>query len=219
MTNKKIILQNKKEIIPLRVKYQDDINLFVTSSEHLVKGTILIITKSEVYLDFGTKAIIKVSKQLYIENLIKLYVILNTSFLLLKRPINNQLFSKFNLIKWLKRKLIIGQKISLKINTINSISNVNTINFKESLRYIKYNKFFHELETVRKSNYSIKGFILNSIKGGYSVAIGSLITFLPIKKLTKKKDKSIYEIYTNSSINFKIFKINFNKKNVIITKA
>ena len=219
MTNKKIILQEQQELIPLEREYQDNINLFITSPKDLITGSILLITKSNIYIDFGTKPIIKVSKKLYIKNLIQLYIILNTSYLLVKRPIQSQSLSKNNLKKWLKIKLNEGQQIKLKVNTIDSIKNIYTIDFKKTLDYIKYNKFFSELKMIQRSNKSIKGFILNSIKGGFSVAIGGLIAFLPAKELMKTPNKKLSDTFINSSMNFKVSKISVNNKNVVLRKS
>jgi ribosomal protein S1 len=127
---------------------------------------------------------------------------------------------------WIKQKLTSGQTISLKVNTINSIKNVYRIDFKKSLKYIKCNKFFYELENIKNSSSSLKGFITNTIKGGFSVAFGSLIAFLPfkeviIKKKKKKKEKiskEVYKKFIRSSMNFKISKINIHKNNVVLTR-
>jgi ribosomal protein S1 len=219
MTNKKIILQDQQKLIPSTIEYQDNINLFSTSSNDLVKGTILLITKSDIFLDFGTKPIIKVSKKLYIKNLVQLYLILNTSYLLVKKPAGSQSLSEKSLKDWIKIKLNEGQSINLKLNTIDSIKNIYTIDFKKTLNYIKYNKFFSELEMIRKSNSSVKGFIINSIKGGFSVALGGLIAFLPAKELMKFPNQKLSETFVNLSMEFKISKISVNNKNIVLTKA
>ena len=219
MTNKKIILQEQQTLIPSTSEYHDNINLFITSSKDLLEGTILLITKSDIYLDFGTKPTLKISKKLYIKNLIQLYLILNTSYLLVKRASTSQTLSKKNLKDWINMKLTKGQTIKLKINTIDSIKNIYTIDFKKSLEYIKYNKFFHELDMIKNSNYSIKGFILNSIKGGFNVALGGLIAFLPAKELMKTPSKKLSENFINCYMDFKISKISVNNKNIVLTKA
>ena len=208
-----------QDLIPLTVNYQDNINLFVSSSKDLIEGTIILITKSDIHIDFGTKRIIKVSKEIYIENLIKMYTILNTSYLLTKRSSNTQLLTKTCLKIWLKKKLSEGQSIKLKLNIIDSIKNIYTINFKESLEHIKYTKLFSELNTIKKSDKSIKGFITNSIKGGFSVAIGGLIAFLPTKELIKIPNKKLSESFVSSSMYFKIEKITVSNKNVVLRKA
>ena len=219
MTNKKIILQDQQKLIPSTREYQDNINLFITSSKDLSQGRILLITKSDIYLDFGTKPIIKVSKKLYIKHLAQLYIILNASYLLVKRPSENQEFSRKNLKNWIKTKLNEGQSIKLKVNTIDSIKNIYSIDFKKTLDYIKYNKFFSELEMIKKTNISIKGFITNSVKGGFSVALGGIIGFLPVKELMKTSNTKLSETFINSSMYFKISQINVNNKNLVLTKA
>jgi ribosomal protein S1 len=219
MTNKKIILQDQQKLIPSTIEYQDNISLFNTSSNDLVKGTILLITKSDIFLDFGTKPIIKVSKKLYIKNLVQLYLILNTSYLLVKKPAGSKNLLLKGLKDWIKIKLNEGQSINLKINTIDSIKNIYTIDFKKTVNYIKYNKLFSELEMIKKSNSSVKGFIINSIKGGFSVALGGLIVFLPAKELMKFPNQKLSETFVNLSMEFKISKISVNNKNIVLTKA
>jgi ribosomal protein S1 len=219
MTNKKIILQDQQKLIPSTIEYQDNISLFNTSSNDLVKGTILLITKSDIFLDFGTKPIIKVSKKLYIKNLVQLYLILNTSYLLVKKPAGSKNLSAKSLKDWIKVRLYEGQNINLKINTIDSIKNIYTIDFKKTVNYIKYNKLFSELEMIKKSNSSVKGFIINSIKGGFSVALGGLIVFLPAKELMKFPNPKLSETFVNLSMEFKISKISVNNKNIVLTKA
>jgi ribosomal protein S1 len=224
MTNKKIILQNSKEIVPSILKYQDNISLSIISNKDLLKGTILFTNKSEIYLDFGTKPIIKVSKKLYVKNLIQLYIILNTSYLQIERPLDTQHQAKIDFKNWIREKLTAGQTISLVINTIDSIKNIHTIDFKKSLKYIKRNKFFYELENIKNSRSTIKGFITNTVKGGFSVALGSLIAFLPFKEVVqqkkkKKTNKTIYKNFVRSSMDFKISKINIYKNNVVLMKS
>jgi ribosomal protein S1 len=219
MTNNKIILQDQQELIPCVRKYQDNINLFITSPKHLIEGTIILVTKSEIYLDFGTKPIIKLSKKSYIKNLVQVYIILNNSYLLIDRPTNKKI--KLNIKDWIKRKLNISQKVKLKLNKIDSIKNIYTIDLEKTLEYIKYNKFFHELENIKNTDSSVKGFIMNPIKGGFSVALGGIIAFLPRKQLARKKisNKMLYKNFLHSSMNFKISKTSINAKNVILTRA
>lgn len=44
-----------------------------------------------------------------------------------------------------------------------------------------------ELKKILRTNKKVKGFPLNKVKGGYSVAIAGFITFLPFRSLKKKR--------------------------------
>ena len=68
----------------------------------------------------------------------------------------------------------------VKYNHKDSGKSFNKVNFKKTLDYIKYNKLFLELYKSKTLNKSIKGIIINSIKGGFSVAIAGLITFISV---------------------------------------
>jgi ribosomal protein S1 len=218
MTNKKLVFQNQQELILSAREYRDDIDLFTTSSKDLINGTIIFTTKSDIYLDFGTKPIIKISKKIYIKNLIQLYIILNTSYLLVKKSLKHQNFYKKKLNVWINSKLNKGETIKLKINTIDSIKNIYTVDFENTLESIKNTKLFYELKIIKKYNLPIKGFITNTVKGGFSVALGGLIAFLPIKELIKNKKENLSKNYINYSMNFKIAKININNKNIVLKK-
>lgn len=215
MTNNKIMLQTQRNIIPTERIYDDNIDFFITSSKDLTEGTILYVTKSEVYLDFGTKLIIKVNKKKLIKTLIQIYYILNNSYL----SINTKNKLSETLLKdWLRKKVKKGQKISLILETIDALKNIYKVNMTKTLSYMKYNKLFLELERIKAQDKTLKGYIINSIKGGFSVVIGGLIAFLPAKELRKTaKNKQISQ-FINSSMSFKISKINFAKKNVVLCK-
>lgn len=218
MTNKKIIFQSQQELIPSARQYRDDIDLFTTSSKDLIHGTILFTTKSDIFLDFGTKPIIKISKKKYIKNLIQLYIILNTSYLLVKKSSKYQNFCKKTLNIWINNKLDKGQTIKLKLNTIDSIKNIYSIDFENTLECIKNNKLFYELNIIKEDKLPIKGFITNTVKGGFSVALGGLIGFLPIKELIKSKNENLSKNFINYSMNFNIAKMNISNKNIVLKK-
>ena len=176
-------------ISPYETRYNDEIDFYVKSPKHLLRGNVVTITKSKVLLDFGTKELISLSKKDYIEILTQIYMILNTSYILTTRPktLSNKL--KTNLNNWLTKKMRVGESIDVKIEYIDSIESIALINIKDSLDYIKTTKLFHELEEVKKSDQVIKGFVLNKIKGGFSVAIGGIIAFLPTKQVLKRGKK------------------------------
>ena len=113
----------------------------------------------------------------------------------------------------------VGESIDVKIEYIDSIESIALINIKDSLDYIKTTKLFHELEEVKKSDQVIKGFVLNKIKGGFSVAIGGIIAFLPTKQVLKIPDRKLLNKFVNTSIYLKISRITFETRNIILRKA
>ena len=203
-------------ISPYETRYNDEIDFYVKSPKHLLRGNVVTITKSKVLLDFGTKELISLSKKDYIEILTQMYMILNTSYILTTRPktLSNKL--KTNLNNWLTKKMRVGESIDVKIESIESIA---LINIKDSLDYIKTTKLFHELEEVKKSDQVIKGFVLKKIKGGFSVAIGGIIAFLPTKQVLKRPDRKLLNKFVNTSIYLKISRITFETRNIILRKA
>jgi ribosomal protein S1 len=206
-------------ISPYETRYNDEIDFYVKSPKHLLRGNVVTITKSKVLLDFGTKELISLSKKDYIEILTQIYMILNTSYILTTRPktLSNKL--KTNLNNWLTKKMRVGESIDVKIEYIDSIESIALINIKDSLDYIKTTKLFHELEEVKKSDQVIKGFVLNKIKGGFSVAIGGIIAFLPTKQVLKIPDRKLLNKFVNTSIYLKISRITFETRNIILRKA
>ena len=206
-------------ISPYETRYNDEIDFYVKSPRHLLRGNVVTITKSKVLLDFGTKELISLSKKDYIEILTQIYMILNTSYILTTRPktLSNKL--KTNLNNWLTKKMRVGESIDVKIEYIDSIESIALINIKDSLDYIKTTKLFHELEEVKKSDQVIKGFVLNKIKGGFSVAIGGIIAFLPTKQVLKIPDRKLLNKFVNTSIYLKISRITFETRNIILRKA
>tara|TARA_B110001469_G_C9646019_1_gene326526 strand:+ start:1660 stop:2283 length:624 start_codon:yes stop_codon:yes gene_type:complete len=206
-------------ISPYETRYNDEIDFYVKSPKHLLRGNVVTITKSKVLLDFGTKELISLSKKDYIEILTQMYMILNTSYILTTRPktLSNKL--KTNLNNWLTKKMRVGESIDVKIESIESIESIALINIKDSLDYIKTTKLFHELEEVKKSDQVIKGFVLKKIKGGFSVAIGGIIAFLPTKQVLKIPDRKLLNKFVNTSIYLKISRITFETRNIILRKA
>ena len=206
-------------ISPYETRYNDEIDFYVKSPKHLLRGNVVTITKSKVLLDFGTKELISLSKKDYIETLTQIYMILNTSYILTTRPktLSNRL--KTNLNNWLIKKMKIGESIDVKMSSIDSIESIALINIEDSLDYIKTTKLFHELEEVKKSDQVIKGFVLNKIKGGFSVAIGGIIAFLPTKQVLKIPDRKLLNKFVNTSIYLKISRITFETRNIILRKA
>jgi len=54
-------------------------------------------------------------------------------------------------------------------------------------RRFRQNRAWIELKKIWRTKKKVKGFIINKVKGGYSVAIAGFITFLPFSPLIKKR--------------------------------
>nr|ULQ69492.1 ribosomal protein S1 [Guzmania conifera] len=77
-------------------------------------------------------------------------------------------------------------------------------------RGFRQNRAWIELKKIWRTKKKVKGFIINKVKGGYSVAIAGFITFLPFSPLIKKRIAN--DRFTIESINPK-------RRNIAITAA
>nr|WMB96694.1 ribosomal protein S1 [Solanum melongena] len=73
-------------------------------------------------------------------------------------------------------------------------------------RRFRQNRAWMELNKIGRTNTKIKGFIIEKVKGGYSVAIAGFITFLPFRRRRKRI----------SNDRFTIENINPKKRNIVV---
>lgn len=73
--------------------------------------------------------------------------------------------------------------------------------------WMKLNKIWRTNTKVRKVK---KGFIIDKVKGGYSVAIAGFITFLPFRSHNKRKKRRI------SNDRFTVESINPKRTNIVV---
>ncbi|XP_049400195.1 ribosomal protein S1, mitochondrial-like [Solanum stenotomum] len=73
-------------------------------------------------------------------------------------------------------------------------------------RRFRQNRAWMELKKIEKTKANIKDFIIEKVKGGYSVAIAGFITFLPFRRRRKR-------ILNNQ---FTVESINPKKKNIVV---
>ena len=66
-------------------------------------------------------------------------------------------------------------------------------------RRFRQNRAWMELNKIWRTNTKVKGFIIEKIKGGYSVAVAGFITFLPFRRLISKRISN--DRFTIESIN------------------
>jgi ribosomal protein S1 len=210
------MIRSTSMISPYETEYNDKIDLYIKSPRHLMRGNIITITKSKIFLDFGTKQLVALSRKKYIRMLTQIYILMNTSYVSTTRPNSLSPKLKDSLKKWLIKKVKLNESIDVKLLSIDSVKNITSIDTKATLNYLKLTKLFNEIEQIKKTNNKIKGFVLNRVKGGFSVAIGGIITFLPTKEILKIPNKKLSIKFINTSIFFKISKITFDKNNIIL---
>ncbi|XP_075097527.1 F-box protein PP2-B3-like isoform X2 [Nicotiana tabacum] len=73
-------------------------------------------------------------------------------------------------------------------------------------RRFRQNRAWMELNKIWRTNTKVKGFIIEKVKGGYSVAIAGFITFLPFRRRRKRI----------SNDRFTIENINPKKTNIVV---
>ena len=74
-------------------------------------------------------------------------------------------------------------------------------------RRFRQNRAWMELNKIWRTNTKVKGFIIERIKGGYSVAIAGFITFLPFRPRIRKRI---------SNARFTIESINPKRTNIVV---
>jgi len=69
-------------------------------------------------------------------------------------------------------------------------------------RRFRQNRAWMELNKIWQTNTKVKGFIIEKVKGGYSVAIAGFITFIPFRPLIRKRiSNDRFTIERGESIN------------------
>jgi len=77
-------------------------------------------------------------------------------------------------------------------------------------RRFRQNRAWMKLNKIWRTNTKVKGFIIDKVKGGYSVAIAGFITFLPFRSHNKRKKRRI------SNDRFTIESINPKRTNIVV---
>ena len=206
LKEKKIDLGFKQGIIP-------EINQKSYESQSLLNGKIVKITKNNIYFDIGFKNLLKSKKKNFI-----------TTFFEIEKMINSRRSDKLYDINTFLNEVKVGKTYKLMVYQVKSIETGLFINFEKTLEYAKNTILFYELEYLKKKNQSLKGYILNSVNGGFSVGIGGIVGFIPNNEITTNKNTQyqsnrLNTIILDSCFDFKILNINFSRKNVVLTKS
>ena len=93
------------------------------------------------------------------------------------------------------------------------------IQFDKTAEYIQDRLFFYEFEQIKRKNDFLYGYVLNTVNGGFSVGINGLVAFVPNKQMIT--DSSMFmkqKTAINSAFKFKILNINFERKNIVLTR-
>ena len=206
LKEKKIDLGFKQGIIP-------EINQKSYESQSLLNGKIVKITKNNIYFDIGFKNLLKSKKKNFI-----------TTFFEIEKMINSRRSNKPYDINTFLNEVKVGKTYKLMVYQVKSIETGLFINFEKTLEYAKNTILFYELEYLKKKNQSLKGYVLNSVNGGFSVGIGGIVGFIPNNEITTNKNTQyqpnrLNTIILDSCFDFKILNINFSRKNIVLTKS
>jgi ribosomal protein S1 len=207
LKEKKIDFGFKQGIIP-------EINQKSYESQSLLNGKIVKITKNNIYFDIGFKSLLKAKKKNFISTFFEIEKMIHARH-------SNEIYDITTFLKEVK----IGKSYKLMVYQVKSIETGLFINFEKTLEYAKYAILFYELEYLKKKNQSLKGYILNTVNGGFSVGIGGLVGFIPNNEISTNQNTSSYQpnrlntVMLDSCFDFKILNINFSRKNIVLTKS
>lgn len=198
-------IQFKRDFIP-------EINQKSYQSRSPCIGTVVKITDNYIYFDLGFKFLIKAKKKAFI-----------STFFRIEKLLKN----KFNAIKFL-RKLTLGSQYKFIVYQPKSIETEFFIHIGKTYEYVKNSLQFYELEHLEKRKKSLYGYVLNSVKGGFSIAINGLVAFVPNNKIIVRTNRNRKKLWNkqielpnvlNNTLKFKILNINFERKNVVLKRV
>ena len=214
MNNFNTFLKENKKDLGFKQGIIPEINQKSYQSQSLLTGKIVKITKNNIYFDIGFKSLLKTKKKNFI-----------TTFFEIEKMIHERHSSEVYNISTFLKEVKIGKSYKLMVYQVKSIETGLFVNFEKTLEYAKYAMLFYELEYLKKKNQNLKGYILNSVNGGYSVGIGGLVAFIPNNEITNNQTTTKYQpnrlntLITDTCFDFKILNINFSRKNVVLTKS
>jgi ribosomal protein S1 len=187
-------------------EFMPEVNQKCYQTQKLTIGTIVKITSTNIYFDVNSKNFIKTKQKKFINTFYKIY----------KELTNTQNYS----IKDFLNEIKLRKSFKFILYKLKSSDDNLFIDYDKTFEYFYYQKLFYELEHLKKSKQTIKGYLLNNINGGFSVAVGGIVAFVPNNILTINQQQiKNNQLFTKSIINFKISNINFNRKNIILTSV
>jgi len=161
------------------------------------------------------KFLIKAKKKSFLKTFFKIEK-------LLKNKYNDEKYLYLNFLKGLK----LGSQYKFIVYQPKLIETEFFIHFEKTYEYVKNSLLFYEFEHLKKRKKSLYGYILNSVNGGFSVAINGLVAFVPNNKIigsknnTYQKNKQVkHNNILNTYLEFKVLNINFERKNIILKKV
>ena len=216
MKNLKSLLKEEKKDFGFKKGIIPEINQKSYQSQSLLAGTIIKITKNNIYFDIGFKNLLKTKKKSFVNTFFEIEKMIHTRH-------SKETFDVTTFLKNVK----VGKAYKLMVYQVKSVETGLFINFEKTLEYAKYDILFYELEHLKKNKKDLKGYVLNNVNGGFSVGIGGLVTFVPNNEISKKPVNSrtnyqsnrLNSLMLDSSFDFKISNINFSRKNVVLTRV
>lgn len=103
---------------------------------------------------------------------------------------------------------------------IQNIENVDEEMVVNQLLYQEKNKVVTAWKRVNELEY-VRGIVLNTVSGGFSVGIGGIVAFLPKSriKMPKRGKKKYIQTLMNTYCMYKIIKVNYVRRNIVVSLA
>ena len=203
-----MILPNKK--ISFEQTHNEFLNQPIYQSKNLIEGKIIKIGNTNIYFDVGLKIPAVANKKAFILTFLKIESILKGSKVK-KSSLNH-------LLKTIK----IGQKYKFMLYELKNIQNNVFIDLHKTLEYVQYNKMFYEFNYLKRTKDTLKGYVLNTVNGGFSIGFNGLVGFAPNNEFVTKPFKNLSKFGTffkGNFLNFQILNINFEKHNIVLRRV
>jgi len=194
-------------------EFMPEINQKCYQTQNLKIGKVIKITKTNIYFDVGLKAFVKTKKKKFINTFFKLY-----------KNLNNHLEKNELTLTHFFEEIKIGKSFKFILYKVNSNDGNCYIDYDKTTEYLMDNRLFYEVESIKKSDGLVKGYILNNVHGGFSVGVSGLVAFVPNNELTLNQQINTQYIVrnnylmSNTILDFKISNINFNRRNIVLTR-
>ena len=207
-------IQAKPNLI-YKESFLPEINQKTYQSCDLVAGKIIKITKNNIYFDVGLKTIVKTGKRKFFKTFYEINKLINSRY---------STDSTYSFNSFLK-EISVGKTYKFILYQLSTTQTRAFIQFDQTFEHITNKIFFYEFDNIEKKNKTLYGYVLNNVNGGFSVGINGLVAFVPNNHmLSNKTFTNKYNgnrkrsISLNSRYEFKILNINFDRKNVVLTK-
>jgi len=205
-----LLNNNLNRKISFEQAHNEFLNQPIYQSKNLIEGKIIQISNTNIYFDIGLKVPAVVNKKAFVSTFLKIESILKGSKI------------KKSSVHHLLSKIKTGQKYKFMIYELKNIKNNIFVDLHKTLEYVQYNKMFYEFDYIRRTEGVLKGYVLNTVNGGFSIGFKGLVGFAPNNEFLTKPFKSLSKFgnfFKGNFLNFKILNINFEKHNIVLQRV